>query len=66
MELDLLLYKLRSESEECENERMKKEEEFSKLKNKIDIIQEDRRFLYQSAREEKQRGLNLDKRIKIL
>ena len=43
-----------------------KDEEHSKLKNKCELLQEDRRFLYVSAREEKQNSMNLQKRIDSL
>ena len=36
------------------------------MKNKCELLQEDRRFLYVSAREEKQNSMNLQKRIDSL
>jgi hypothetical protein len=43
-----------------------KMEEMTKLKTKVDLIQEDRRFLYVSARDEKQKGMTMMKKIEEL
>lgn len=40
-----------------------KGEEYTKLKTKVDLIQEDRRFLYVHARDEKQKSMQLEKRV---
>ncbi len=37
-----------------------------KLKNKIDLVQEDRKFLYVNAREEKAKSLQLQKKVEEL
>lgn len=37
-----------------------------KIKNKISLIQEDRRFLYVQARDDKQKSMQLEKRVEEL
>lgn len=46
VELEMMLFKLRAEAIRCEDIKNVKQGEVSKLKNKVELIQDDRRFLY--------------------
>jgi hypothetical protein len=53
VELELIIHKLRSEALRCEEIKNGKDGELGKLKDKVELIQEDRHFLYVHARDEK-------------
>ncbi|CDW88143.1 UNKNOWN [Stylonychia lemnae] len=63
VELELIINKLRNEAQRCDEQMGDKIEEMKTLKTKVDLIQEDRRFLYVSARDEKQKGMTMQKRL---
>ncbi len=57
---------MRSDAIKCENIKDNKTSEIGKLKEKIQLIQEDRRFLYINAKDEKQRANDLQKNVEDL
>eukprot|EP00347_Sterkiella_histriomuscorum_P005736 403355465 len=66
VELELIINKLRNEAQNCDQIMNTRSDEVSKLKNKVELIQEDRRFLYVNARDEKQKNMTMQKRIEQL
>lgn len=53
VELELMIHKMKAEAFRCEDIKDKKLNEIVKMKDKLEVIQEDRKFLYQHAKEEK-------------